>query len=290
MHDRDDVELALTVLEEGWTRSEAAALVGASRSTVSRWAAGGVPHARKAGTIVYREAIREVPAVNAEERAVYEAAMTENALLRAVLDDLKGGGCAPASMSNARKTALGERLRAETGLPLREITAFLRISRSSYEYHRARLGRDRDAGLRPLVREAFEAGRGCYGYRRIHAELARRGTRVSEKRVRRVMREEGLEARHPRRRRYSPYAGEEGMAGAPNLLLADPARDLHDFSAARPGERLVTDITEFRLPDDPRRVYLSPCAGLFDCVLSTRFEQNEHRNLSSLRTRRAQAF
>ena len=26
------------------------------------------------------------------------------------------------------------------------------------------------------------------------------------------------------------------------------------------------------------------------CVLSTRFEQNEHRNLSSLRTRRAQAF
>ena len=31
----------------------------------------------------------------------------------------------------------------------------------------------------------------------------------------------------------------------------------------------------------------SPESG---CVLSTRFEQNEHRNLSSLRTRRAQAF
>lgn len=30
--------------------------------------------------------------------------------------------------------------------------------------------------------------------------------------------------------------------------------------------------------------------GLVACVLSTRFEQNEHRNLSSLRTRRAQAF
>ena len=38
---------------------------------------------------------------------------------------------------------------------------------------RARLGRDRDAGLRPLVREAFEAGRGRYGYRRVHAELRR---------------------------------------------------------------------------------------------------------------------
>ena len=29
---------------------------------------------------------------------------------------------------------------------------------------------------------------------------------------------------------------------------------------------------------------------VLSCVLSTRFEQNEHRNLSSLRTRRAQAF
>mgnify|MGYP000597482023 CR=1 FL=1 len=35
-----------------------------------------------------------------------------------------------------------------------------------------------------------------------------------------------------------------------------------------------------------------PCrrGGHGACVLSTRFEQNEHRNLSSLRTRRAQAF
>ena len=58
-------------------------------------------------------------AVTDEERAAYEAAMTENQLLRAVLDDLKGEGCAPASMSNRRKTGLGERLRRETGLPLR---------------------------------------------------------------------------------------------------------------------------------------------------------------------------
>lgn len=64
----------------------------------------------------------------------------ENRLLRAVLDDLKGAGSHPGSMSNRRKCELGERLRAATGLPLREITAFLRIS-SSYEYRRARLGR-----------------------------------------------------------------------------------------------------------------------------------------------------
>ncbi|RDC40668.1 hypothetical protein C1850_11480, partial [Adlercreutzia equolifaciens subsp. celatus] len=50
----------------------------------------------------------------------------------------------------------------------------------------------------------------------------------------------------------------------PNLLLVDAGRDLHDFSAAAPGEVLVTDITEFRLPDDPRKVYLSPVVDLFD--------------------------
>ena len=62
------------------------------------------------------------------------------------------------------------------------------------------------------------------------------------------MAEEGLRAAAPRAARYSSYAGEEGRAAAPNLLLVDAGRDLHDFSAAAPGEVLVTDITEFRLP------------------------------------------
>lgn len=265
MHDREDVELALYALEEGWTQAEAGALVGARPSTVSRWAAGRVPHARSAPKArIVRVPVREEDPLNAEERAAYEAAMTENMLLRAVLDDLKGEGSHPGSMSNGRKCELGERLRAATGLPLREITAFLRISRSSYEYHRARLGRDRDAAIRRRVVELFEASGGAYGYRRVHAALRRRGVRASEKRVRRVMREEGLEAARPRRRRYSSYAGEEGRPAAPNLLLADASRDLHDFSAPAPGGVLVTDITEFRLPGDARKVYLSPCVDLFD--------------------------
>ena len=51
----------------------------------------------------------------------------ENLLLRAVLADLKAAGWDPASISNRRKCELGERLRRETALPLRSITAFLRI-------------------------------------------------------------------------------------------------------------------------------------------------------------------
>lgn len=230
MYDRETVELALLALEEGMSTREAAELCGCSATSVSAWAAGRVPHERS-GRIPCRDRILEVPAVNAEEREAYEQAMRENMLLRAVLDDLKGAGSPPGSMSNRRKCELGERLRAATGAPLREITAFLRISRSSYEYHRARLGRDRDGWLRPLVRASFGASGGSYGYRRVHADLARGGARVSEKRVRRVMREEGLEARSTARspHRYSSYAGEEGRAAAPNLLLRPGTRDSHDF-------------------------------------------------------------
>ena len=259
MYDRETVELALTALAEGGTLTGAAALCGATRQTVANWAAGRIPHERGSGTIPRRGTIGEVPALDAEERAAYEAAMTENMLLRAVLDDLKAEGCAPASMSNARKTALGERLRAATGLPLREITAFLRISKSSYEYHRARPARDRDAWLRPLVAEAFEAC-GRRGYRAVHATLRASGVRVSEKRARRVMREEGLSARRRRRRPWSSYAGEVSEA-PPNLPLR--ADGSHDFSAPAPNVLWVTDITEFRLPCGSK-AYLSAVVDCFD--------------------------
>ena len=115
--------------------------------------------------------------------------MTENMPPRAVLGDLKAAGSDLRSISNRRKTELGERLRAATGPPLREVTAFLRISRSSYEYHRARLGRDKYAALRDEVEALFRSMGGLRGYRAVHAELRRRGRRVSEKVVRRPVRD-----------------------------------------------------------------------------------------------------
>ncbi len=269
MHGREQVELFLLGREDGMTIRGAAELAGVPHRTGKSWSRGELPRsytgAPPRGTMGPSTRGEEGP-VNESERAAYEAAMTENMLLRAVLDDLKGGGSRPASMSNARKAELGERLRAATGLPLREITAFLRISRSSYEYHRARLGRDRDADIRGAVGEAFGASGGAYGYRRLHAERRRRGRRCSEKRVRRVMREEGLEARSTARspHRYSSYAGEGGRPAAPNLLLRPGTRDSHDFSAARPGERVCTDVTEFRLGARGPKCYLSAAVDLFD--------------------------
>ena len=137
MYDRDTVELALLALEEGMAEREAAELCGASLTSVRRWARQGPPTRPRGRAArpprpparMYPPDAKEGP-LNEAERVAYEAAMTENMLLRAVLDDLKGEGSHPASMSNRRKCELGERLRAATGRPLREITAFLRISRS----------------------------------------------------------------------------------------------------------------------------------------------------------------
>lgn len=86
---------------------------------------------------------------------------------------------------------------------------------------------------------------------------------VSEKVVRRIMAEEGLSAAR-RRRRYSSYRGEEGLRAAPNLVLVDEARDLHDFSAGRPGALMATDISEFRLGAGGPRACLSPMVDMRD--------------------------
>ena len=279
MHDRDTVELALYAVEIGHTVPEAAEIAGVPQRTLERWLSGRVPHVRGVPLRLQARPARMVPSERRREgapmqppsdseRLLYEPPASgplsgltpdqiENLLLRAVLADLKAGGWDPASISNRSKCELGERLRRATGLPLRLITAFLRISKSSYEYHRARLApRDRDADIRPLVVALFSEGGGAWGYRSVWARLRRAGVRASEKRVRRVMREEGLAVRYARRRRrWSSYGGEPSPA-PPNLVR-------RRFRAGAPDELWLTDITEFALPSG-ERVYLSPVVDCFD--------------------------
>ena len=272
MHSKETFDLYFLARKGGMGVREAAGLVGVPVGSRRHWEAGRVPRAYgwaagdPANIGAARRARRarptapEVP-LDESERAAYDAAMEENVLLKAVLDDLKAAGSAPGGNSRRRCVELGERLRRETGPPLTRMLAFLGLPKSSYEYHRARLGADRYAPLRPVVREVFEALGGSRGYRPVWAELRRRGTRVSEKVVRRVMREEGLVARGRRRRRaWSSYAGEASPAPANLPLMPDGT---HRFRAGRPNELWVTDITEFRLPSGAK-CYLSPVVGCFD--------------------------
>ena len=186
----------------------------------------------------------------------------ENDVLRGMHEVLKGR--ALGSLTNREKALLINWLRANAKWSLKELTSFLGISKSSYEYQRRALeAGDRYAWLRPLVAEEFEAEGGLRGYRVVTHRLRMRETPVvvSEKVVRRIMGEDGLVVRRgKRRRRYNSYAGELGDR-PPNLPLREDGT--HDFRADSPGRKLVTDVTEFRLPDAPKH-YLAPVIDLYD--------------------------
>ena len=275
MYDRKKIEEALEALSLGFSFSQAAELAGVAPSTVEHWSKGRLPLSWDArGARIAVTGHRGEAARMTETRAPYDPPASgplaglspdqvENLLLRAVLDDLKGGGSPLGSMSSGSKCELGERLRRAKGLPLRCVTAFLRISKSSYEYQEARLGRDRCAWLRPWVRELFAWMGGGRGYRAVWAELRRRGARASKKVVRFLMREEGLRARGRRRRRRRPRSSYRGEASPapPNLPLLP--NGTHLFRAGRPNELWVTGITEFRLPSG-ERCHLSPVIDCFD--------------------------
>lgn len=165
----------------------------------------------------------------------------------------KGLGIDPRLLSNREKTTLVDALRQIYALP--ELLAVLDLARSSYFYHRARLLlADKYAGVRGVITDIFELNYRCYGYRRIRAALGKQQVFISEKVVRRLMRQEGLAASSARRRRYGSYQGEIGPA--PENLVN------RDFRAAAPNKKWLTDITEFQIPAG--KVYLSPVIDCFD--------------------------
>lgn len=197
----------------------------------------------------------------------------ENDILRGAVDLLKAGSLG--SMSNMEKAVLIDKLRLESDRPLRELTDSLRISKSSYEYRRAKLrAKDRHAQLRIDIRRIFDGAGGRRGYRYVHNELREEGVVVSEKVVRRLMAEEGCRVAYlKRRRRYNSYKGE--ISDAPPNLVG------RDFHADGPNELWLTDITEFKLPSE-EKAYLSPVIDCYDgLVVSWRIGRRPNAALAN---------
>ena len=83
--------------------------------------------------------------------------------------------------------------------------------------------------------------------------LYREGIKVSEKVVRRIMKQEKLIIRRKRRQKYNSYKGEITPA-VENVID-------RDFHATKPNQKWLTDITEFSIKAG--KVYLSP---IIDCL------------------------
>ena len=89
--------------------------------------------------------------------------------------------------------------------------------------------------LKIKITTLFDSFGGTYGYRRIHAELVRAGERVGDELVRKLMRELNLVPVQPKPYKRTTIPGEADPA-VPDLVA-------RDFTAARPGAKLVGDIT-----------------------------------------------
>jgi putative transposase len=93
----------------------------------------------------------------------------------------------------------------------------------------------RDVELAERVKKSHERSKGTYGRPRVHADLKEQGERVGQKRVGRLMREQGLRGASRRRRFTTTRRDEE----------AEPSSDLvdRDFTAEGPNRLWVADIT-----------------------------------------------
>lgn len=129
-----------------------------------------------------------------------------------------------------------------------------KLSRSTF-YYQAKIQQrsDKYATLKAQIHEIYERHKGCYGYRRITAELHNAGSKVNHKTVQRLMQLLGLRSL-VRPKKYRSYRGEIN-ADVPNVLD-------RQFRADQPNQKWVTDVTEFNIRGS--KLYLSPIMDLYN--------------------------
>ena len=130
-------------------------------------------------------------------------------------------------------------IRGEEGnWSVRNMCMWARVSRSGYYEWRDRpvsASSARRSELAALIEHLFADSDATYGYRRIHASLARMGRHCDPQTVQTIMAERGLVAVCPKRKGIrTTIASDAGTL--PDLLR-------RDFTATEPGCKLVGDIT-----------------------------------------------
>ena len=149
------------------------------------------------------------------------------------------------------------------------------VSRSGYYGYVSRMDVPaQDLPLAEKIRECQDECGKTYGYRRVHIWLERNGIYRNPKTVLRVMQKYGLLS-VIRRKKYRNYG--EYLHKYPNLLN-------RDFSAERPNQKWVTDISYIHTKQGV--LYLSVIRDLFDnsiVAYKTGTEQNVNLVLSTIR-------
>lgn len=108
--------------------------------------------------------------------------------------------------------------------------------------------------LSGVIKQIHDDSHGVNGFRRVLAELGRRGIAASEGLVRKIMREAGIFGIQPRSKKRTTIPAED-VVTRPDLLR-------RDFTAEAPGIRLVGDITYLRTGEG--WLYLATVIDLFN--------------------------
>jgi putative transposase len=141
---------------------------------------------------------------------------------------------------------------------LTEMCAALDVSVSGYRAWKRGGAPDRkrltDAQMLVLIRALHAELKGAYGSPRMVRELRRRGYCAGKERVERLMRENGIRARHKRRYKVTTDS-KHGLPVAPNLLD-------RNFTPAAPNLAWTSDITY--LWTDEGWLYLAIVLDLFN--------------------------
>ncbi len=116
--------------------------------------------------------------------------------------------------------------------------------------------KDKYSELKAKISTLFEQHRGRYGYRRITLTLRQMGFQVNHKTIQRLMGQLQLKSL-VRVKKYRAYKGQLGRI-APNLLQ-------RQFSAQRPNQKWVTDVTEFKVAG--QKLYFSPVMDLYNAEI-----------------------
>lgn len=187
------------------------------------------------------------------ERDIYRLQLERDILEKAGEIIKKDRGISLETLTNQEKAVLIDALRDKYRLKVL-ITA-LRIAKSSYCYQAKLLrGPNKYEELRSEIRTIFYKVNARYGYRRIYIVLKKNGNPVSEKVIRRIMKEEHIVVPYMKKKKYSSYVGEISPE-VENIVN-------RDFHAAKPNTKWLTDLTEFHLPTG--KVYLSSLIDCFD--------------------------
>lgn len=141
---------------------------------------------------------------------------------------------------------------------VRELCGYLGISRSGYYAYLKRKDNDPDEELKLKIRAIYEQRDKTVGYRRIQDELYRQYSLVvNHKKVLRLMQQLGIKAII--RRKYAHRTSYEAAVSEGRIAENKLQRD---FTAAKPNQKWVTDVTQYRVFDE--KIYLSAIKDLWN--------------------------